>query len=57
MRTSPLKPAPRETIEAFQNAFPILDPRVNSQLKMLWIACGTWSRCLMIHNYFLTWLL
>jgi len=42
--------------ETFAKNFPTLDAKVNSQIKMLWIVCGTADGLIGVNRQFKTWL-
>ena len=42
--------------EDFEAEFPALDPKANSQLRLLWIACGTDDHLIEINRKFRDWL-
>ena len=43
-------------LEKFDTEFPRLDKAANGQLKLLWIACGTEDRLIMVNRQFKSWL-
>jgi enterochelin esterase-like enzyme len=42
--------------EPFDKNFPSLDPKVNQELKLLWVACGTEDRLITANRNFREWL-
>jgi enterochelin esterase-like enzyme len=42
--------------EDFQTDFPALDAKANSQIKLLWIACGTEDHLITVNRNFRAWL-
>ena len=41
--------------EDFQKDFPSLDAKVNQQLRLLWIACGTEDRLITVNRNLRNW--
>lgn len=44
------------TADDFARALPDLGPKVNSQLRMLWIVCGTSDGLITVNRQFKDWL-
>ena len=42
--------------EDFDKSFPALDSKANTQLRLLWIACGTSDRLIDAYRKFREWL-
>jgi enterochelin esterase-like enzyme len=42
--------------EDFNASFPEIGPKANSQIRLLWIACGTEDRLIEINRKFREWL-
>ena len=49
-------PPPAIDASGFPKAFPTLDARANSQIRMLWIACGTADGLIGANRQFKDWL-
>ena len=47
---------PTAAVEAFAKAFPTLDARANSSIRMLWLTCGTADGLIGINRQFKDWL-